>query len=269
MGIPRRWLILALALVAAVLFSGCGSSATGGSGGSATTGPHAVDGHTFISQSVTVDGRPQALVGGEKSIRLRFESGRFSASASCNILGATYRLDGGVLRVDEVSSTAMGCDPPGIAEDGWLAGVLQSGPTVVRDRDTLILASGTTEIRFLDRQVAEPDVSLTGRTWTVDGLIEGAGVSSVPVGVTAPTVTFTADGQVQVDSGCNRAQGTAKVGSEAIEIHLTSRTEAPCSVDGARVERIAFTTLEGTVGYRVEASTLHLTNGDVGLGLRS
>src|SRR5262245_63953243 len=52
--------------------------------------------------------------------------------------------------------------------------------TVAEAGDKLTLTSGTTVVSLQDREVAEPDLPLTGTTWTVDTLLAGGAASSIP-----------------------------------------------------------------------------------------
>ena len=52
----------------------------------------ALDGRTFLSTALTVDGAAKPLVAGTR-VRLGFQGNGLSASAGCNTFGATFRLD--------------------------------------------------------------------------------------------------------------------------------------------------------------------------------
>ncbi|MGH2785475.1 MAG: META domain-containing protein, partial [Actinomycetota bacterium] len=54
-------------------------------------------------------------------------------------------------------------------------------------------------IHFIDREVADPDRPLVGPTWTVDSIITGDAVSSVP-GSDKVTFVFGGDGRAVVTS---------------------------------------------------------------------
>ena len=157
-----------LLLCAVLVVAGCTSAA-----------PAGLDGRTFLSTAVTDGGGARDLVPGTR-IRLSFDDGRIGVQAGCNTMGASYRLDGGRLRITDAATTEMGCDPARQAQDDWVFAFLGAGPTVALAGDELTLTAGSTAIRFLDREVAEPDLPLVGTTWTVVSLIGGDAVSSVP-----------------------------------------------------------------------------------------
>ena len=147
-----RSLILAVALV------GCGFL---------NAGAASVAGRTFLSTGVTVAGAPRSLETGTR-IRLVFgANGDFGAQAGCNTMGGTYRIDGATLRIENAGITEMGCDAKLMAQDDWLFELLGSGLTATLSGNDLTLQAGDSILRFLDREIAEPDLPLVGPTWTV------------------------------------------------------------------------------------------------------
>ena len=83
--------------------------------------------------------------------------------------------------------------PPCTRTDEWFSGFLQSSPLVTRAGATLTLEGAETTLEFLDREVADADRPLTGRTWTIDTLIENGAASNFPNG-DPPTLQFGEDG---------------------------------------------------------------------------
>lgn len=196
-----RYALALLALVLVTTMSACGdddASVDTGGGAAALAAE-------YLSVEVTEAGAPRPLVEGT-AISLRFDDGRVGASLGCNQLGARYELDGDRLVVEELSTTEMGCDPERHAQDEWFAGILQSEPTVVVDGDTMTLTSGETVVRFVDREVAEPDRELVGTTWEVDGFADGQEPddAAMSMAVDEPgIVRFEESGFVTGDDGCN------------------------------------------------------------------
>lgn len=227
----------------------------------ANAGP---DGRDFLSIRVTDGDAPRPLVPGTV-IRLGFADGRLSASAGCNIFGATYRLDGDVLIVDGGAMTEMGCDDARFAQDDWLFGLLGARPTLTLDGNDLTLTSGTTTIELLDREVAEPDQALVGPTWTLSSIITGDAVSSVPAGVVA-TLVFNADGSVAVNPGCNSGGGTYLVEGDSLRFGDIVTTRMACLGPIMDVEAAVLDVLAAdTVTFEIDADVLTLSAGDMGL----
>ena len=248
----------ALLLVATAAVAAC-SAGVGGSG--APSAPAGLAGRTFLSTGIT--GR--ALVAGS-TVRLQFEDRLVTATAGCNTMGGSYTVDSGVLHLGQLSSTEMACDPPLMAQDTWLAGFLD-GAGVVLDGNILTLSRDGVTLSLLDRTVADPDRPLEGTRWTVDGLVSGGVVSSVPQGVTA-TLTFQS-GRVSADLGCNSGGADVTVTGTTITFGPMVHTDMACDAAKMGVERAVLAVLQGQAGYAIEAGTLTLTNGAQGLVLHA
>jgi heat shock protein HslJ len=233
---------------------------------SAAAGPQLTD-RVFLSVAVTDGGAPRALVPGTR-IRLTFQANNLGASAGCNMMGGTYRIDGGVLVTDALAMTEMGCDDERHAQDDWLSALLGSRPTIRLNGDELTLESGSVVVRLMDRKVVEPDLALVGPTWTVDSIISGDAVSSVPAGVVA-TIVFAADGTVTVKPGCNEGQGTWKSVGTGIEISGIGLTKKACQGPAGQLETAVMAVLgAGQLASTIDANLLTLQSGANGLQLR-
>ncbi|MCO8125716.1 META domain-containing protein [Acidimicrobiia bacterium EGI L10123] len=196
-----RYALALLALIVVATVSACGDddASVGTGGGTADLAAE------YLSIEVTEAGAPRPLVEGTV-ISLRFDDGRVGASLGCNQLGGPYELDGDRLLVEDLSMTEMGCDPERHAQDEWFAGVLQAEPTVVVEGDTMALTAGETVVRFVDREVAEPDRELVGTTWEVDGFADGQDPddAAMSMAVDQPgIVRFEEGGFVTGSDGCN------------------------------------------------------------------
>ena len=232
-----------------------------------SAGPGAgVDGREFLSTSVTDDGAPMALVAGTR-IRLAFSDGRLAASAGCNSIGGDYRIEDGVLVFEGGGMTEMGCDPDRSAQDEWLVALLGSRPTAALDGADLLLTSGATTVALTDREVAEPDLPLTGTTWTVDTIISGDTTSTVP-GNAVATFTFSADGRVEVRTGCNTGSGTYEATDDQLRFTGVAVTEMACDGAAGALEAAVLPILGAhAVQYTIDASRMTMQAGDDGLGL--
>jgi heat shock protein HslJ len=246
---------LRLALVAALLV-GC-----------VTAPASTLDGTEWLSIAVTDDGADRPLVDGTQ-IRLGFDNGQLTASAGCNTIGGGYRIDDGTLVFDGGGMTEMGCDDARHAQDDWLVSFLDSRPSVVQEGDKLTLTSGSTVIALHDREVAEPDVPLTGTTWTVDSIISGDAVSSVPNGAVA-TLVFTDDGRVEIDNGCNVGGGAYEVTDGSMRLSEIMTTLRACDAAQGQLEGAVMAVLNaGEVDWAIDAGALTLMAGGDGIGLR-
>jgi len=225
-----------------------------------------LDGREFLSTSVTEDGAPMALVPGTQ-VRLAFDDGSLGASAGCNSIGGDYRVENGVLVFEGGSMTEMGCDPDRHAQDDWLVAFLSLRPSVVLDGADLLLTSGATAIALTDREVADPDLPLTGTTWTVDTVITGDAASTVPDGAMA-TFIFAENGRVEVTTGCNTGTGSYEATETELRFTNVAVTEMACAGSAGALEAAVLPILGAdVVEYTIDAGRLTLTAGDHGLGL--
>ena len=239
--------LAALVGALSIVLAACGA---GGPGAPAPT----LDGRTFLS--TRVDGH--ALVAGTR-IRLTFRDGTdLGASAGCNSIGGTYAIVGGVLQVQAGGMTEMGCDPERHAQDDWLVAFLSSNPSVTLAGNDLTLTKDGTTIRLLDREIAEPDLALVGPVWTLDSIIQGDAVWSVPGGVVA-TLTFKPDGTVDVNAGCNRGGGPATVQGNQLAFGAIATTKMACQPPAGTVESAVLGVLgQGQVTFAIDAARLTL-----------
>ncbi len=249
-------LIFLLAITISLVVAACvGSSDT-----------PSLDGRDFLSTSVTENGVERPLVPGT-TISLRFVDGQLSASAGCNSQGGGYAIEDGALRLGSMFMTEMGCDPDRHTQDEWLSAFLGSRPTVELGDDHLVLAGAGTVIRLLDREVARPDLPLVGTRWTVDALLDGETVSSIPAGLTA-TLEFTATGQVRVNTSCNEGGAGFTVDQATMRISELILTERACQPPASTLEAAVVAVLGGDIQYTIDDRSLSLTVGANGLVLR-
>jgi len=229
-------------------------------------------GRAFLSTGVTEDGNPRPLVEGTQ-IRLHFneDGSGFGASAGCNSMGGTARIEDGQLVVGDLATTEMGCDEARHAQDEWLADFLTGRPAMTLTGPDMVLSGGGTEIRLSDREVADPDRPLRGTKWVVDGVISGDAVSSVPQGTEAFIVfSETEEDGFGGNTGCNGMGGKAVVTEASIEFSEVITTKMFCEDDRGDLERAVIEVLDGEVTYQIEADrlTLNHPNGK-GLMLRA
>ena len=229
--------------------------------------PPSLAGRTFLSVGITENGAPKALADGTR-IRLDFKDGAISANAGCNQIGGEFRLQNGLLVLGDLSQTEMGCDPDRMAQDTWLVGVLGSKPRLTLTGDQLSIDAGSVVIHLADRRVVEPDLAITGPTWTVDSTFAGESVSSVPDGAVA-TLVFHADGTLVVDTSCNSGGARWQAVGTGIEVRDLGLTKKACiGATGALESAVVGTLRAGTIAADIEADRLILRAGAGGIGLR-
>lgn len=250
-----RLLLPKLAAASVFLIVACSA------GGGASNGPASLDGRTFLSTAI--DG---ASLVPDSQVRLSFADGNLSANAGCNHLGGTYAIDGNRIRTAQTSTTEMGCEEPLMRQDQWLAAFL-TDVTFSLDGDTLILTNGNVRLTLTDKEVVTPDQSLEGRTWTLDGIVSGDAVSSVPVGVSA-SITIEGD-RVDVHAGCNTGGGSVEVTPDTLTFGPIATTKMACEAGAMSVETAVLAILSGPVNYSIDAGLLTLDAGGAGLMFRA
>jgi heat shock protein HslJ len=260
-----RMMVLAVAGLAVLPLGGCGSeSGIGGSGGSLDS---SLKGKSYLSTSVTENGKPKQLAP-KTRIRLQFmDDGRLTADAGCNSMGANkVSTSGGKLTVDGLAITDMGCDAPRHAQDDWLAKLLQDKPTWKLDSDRLQLTQGNTTLLLQDRATAEPDLALDGTKWSVETLINGE-VASHPMGSEKAYLTISGE-RVTGSTGCNDMQGIVSRTGDKLTFGELGTTRRACTGDAAALEKAVLGILKGEVTYSINSNRLELrsANGS-GLGL--
>jgi heat shock protein HslJ len=121
---------------------------------------------------------------------------------------------------------------------------------------------------LVDREVAIPDLPLVGPAWRVESVITGDVVSSVPEPVVA-TLLFTADGEVFIDTGCNKGGANVEIGPDRLRFTDLVITEASCEAPFGELETPMLLVLRADeVTYSIDADLLHLQAGERGLELR-
>lgn len=248
---------IGLVLVTLIAVAGCAAAAA-----------VSVTDREFLSVNVSDGGAAKPLVPGTR-IRLTFSGGNLGASAGCNSIGGTYRIEGGRLVFEGGGMTEMGCDAARHAQDDWLATFLASKPTARLTGNDLVLESGSVAVTLRDREVVEPDRNIVGQVWNVESLIQGDAVSSVPGGAGA-TIEFAADGSSTVFTGCNRGGGTWSPEGTGIRLAALMLTKMACDGPGGALEGHVVQVLdEGSVAASIEGNVLTLQAGGAGIQLRA
>ncbi len=265
----RPVLAVVVAVAGLAVIAGCGDDNAGVStGATASDGGVTVDdldGRTFVS--TRVDG--YTLASGTQ-VRLSFQNGSLSVSAGCNTMsGAAAVEDSKLTGADQLASTLMGCPDELAGQDEWLAGFLQAGPVLALDGSELTMTSGGVTITLVDESVADPARPLVGTPWTLDGIVEGQTVSSVPTGVEAPLLQIGEDGIAAISTGCNRGSAAVGTNGSTLSFGPLRLTKMACPPDSAGVEASVVAVLDGDVTFTIDGARLTLTKGEKGLVYRA
>jgi heat shock protein HslJ len=232
---------------AALVVSACGNES--GAGGS-------LDGKSYLSVSVTEDGKAKQLAPSTR-IQLQFmDDGRLVANAGCNSMSGQVSTGGGKLAVDDLAITDMGCDGPRHAQDDWFAKLLQDEPSWKLEADKLTVTRGATALVLQDRETAEPDKPLDGTKWLLETVISGETASH---SMGSEQAYFTINGErVTGSTGCNSFQGVVSRIGNKLTFGELATTRKACAGEGAALEKAILDGLKAEVTYSIDSNRLKL-----------
>lgn len=246
-----------------LLLAACGQRA-----GSESTAPDPLRGKTFLTTTVTEDGKPRELVA-ELSVEFT-DDGRLIARAGCNMMqGQVDTADGKLVFDGGLASTGMGCDQARHEQDSFVAGVLSASPSWQLTDSELTITSGTTTFELAPRETVRPDRELADTTWELDTLIDGQTASSMAAGATPVTLVF--DGtKVVAETHCNGVSAEYTVSGDTIEFTQGVMTKMACEPDIMRGEYAVADVLQGEATYEITADRLTLmTSSGKGIALHA
>ena len=252
-----RWLqgvLLALLAIASIA-AGCSSSDE----------TDQLVGTEYWSTRVEVDGVEHQLVDDTRII-LRFRDGELGASAGCNNIGGGYRVEDGRLRATDLFTTEMGCDPARHDQDQLVIDLLTGDPEVTLDGDDLRLATDTVTVDFVSAAIANPDRSLTGTNWQLDGFLSADTASSFATD-SAATMTIAGDGTMSLFDGCVDVDIGATIEDDELTFTAPAMPSDPtCTAPDGYREHIYGALGTGSLQYSITGTNLTLTDAN-GTGL--
>lgn len=200
------------------------------------------------------------------TVQLSFGNAALRLNAGCNHLSGRFQIIGDTLVMSELSMTEMGCPEERQAQDTWFADFITSKPILKLDVNTLTLSARDVVLRFLDRELADPDRPLVGPAWRVDTILSRGAATTYAISLPMPILRFMADGTLQLDSGCGA--GTGGFASTAAELTFrgVSLTESACADANLALmlDSLLGVMGDGAATYRIEAARLTVQKGDAG-----
>ena len=211
--------IQAVAAVAALLLAACGAP-----GGSSTPGPgdEMVDGNWLLTAGRAPAGAVPIIEG--HPITLTIGGTEVGGTAACNHYGGRLKLRGGRVSLEDVSMTAMGCEPEVVASEAAYLAALSGISDIRRDGDGLLLRGPGIELRF-DRVADAPTAELIDTRWVLETVVIGDVAGSV-AGQRA-TLQLGSDGSLRGSTGCRSFDGEwIEEGNQIVATRLTMTDEA-------------------------------------------
>jgi heat shock protein HslJ len=256
---PVLLALLAIAVAACGGASGSGSPAPSRS--AAPSVPDAFDpaGPWLLTEGVA-DGQPVPIVDGTR-ITLEVDGTSVSGESACNQYFGQIVVQGGVVRIDGLGGTEMGCDEPVMASETAYLAALARVTAMQQDGDAMVLLGDGVELRF-DRLQPPPTAELVGTTWILESLVMGDAVAST-IGEPAMLV-LRDDGTLAGFTGCRTFEGRYAERGDTIEL-TDFALEGECAGGPADQDAHIVEVLEGGFGVSVAGPSLTLT-GDGGNG---
>ncbi|MFE9631547.1 META domain-containing protein [Streptomyces sp. NPDC006463] len=245
-------LALALALAA------CGQSEDGG----AAALPDPVGSWTV--QSLTTGGR---TLHAPDAAHVDISENKATGNYGCNGFSAVVAFAGtSAVTVTPGGSTLRNCAD--IEFEKQFAELFKGRLTIDRGPDRLTLKTADGSTIAMTPKPPRADAPLTATLWTVDSLISGETVSSVPAeAVGKAHFTLAADGTASGVLGCNRFSAKATVEASTLTFGPVTSTRMACEGPAGEIER-ALTGLfgSGPLSWKIQGQALTLTAPD-GKGL--
>ena len=210
--------IVTIGLVAAACSStGGGSASARGAGGT-------LEGTAWTLKTYDVNGTATPVPSG-MVVDAKFAGGKVSGFAGCNVYTASAAISGATLKIGPAATTSMACEPAvSKVETAYLANLAQAATfTATADALTIFDGSGKQVLTY-GAAAANP---LEGE-WNVTGYNNGKQAVTSPIIGTTLTATFTADGQVGGDAGCNSYSGPYKLDGRKLTVGPLATTMKAC-----------------------------------------
>ncbi len=185
----------------------------------------------------------------------------------CNGFTAKVVFEGSsALTVTPGASTTMACENQEF--EIAFAKLFTGRLTIDRGPDRLTLKTADGSTIALTSQPAAPDAPLATTEWSVDSLVDGATVSSVPAEAAGKArFTLTPDGAASGSLGCNRFTAKATVDGSSVTFGPLTTTRMACEGPAGEVERTLTALLgSGPLTWKIQGQNLTLTAPD-GKGL--
>ena len=194
--------------------------------------------------------------------------GTLSGTAGCNQYNASYTNGKDNLTISPPTSTERSCGSPAgvMAQESLYLAKIQEVRGYSVD-DTLKLRNGRGEVILTYSTVTNGTpvpASLTTTTWYVHSLVDAAGRTHSPRGLTTIRLIFGADGYLYGNAGCNNHYGSyERAGADSITIRDPQTTRIYCGIAGVmELESTYLSILPRITRYSISGDTLRLSDAE-------
>ena len=182
----------------------------------------------------------EAVVGliADSKITLNFSvEGQVSGNSGCNNYSGGYETSGAALKVGPLASTRMFCEKPaGVMdqEQQYLA-ALQNAATFEIAGDTLTIRDASGAMQVVAK--ASTPAGLPGTSWKVMNYNNGKQAVVGLIADSKVTLNFSAEGQVNGNSGCNTYSGGYEASGAALKVGPLASTMMACDKPAGVMEQ--------------------------------
>ena len=213
-----RRLLIGIALVTVgIVVAACSSGGSGGTGGTLEGKNWKLTSYDFAGAATAV---PDGIV-----VDATFAAGKVAGFSGCNLYNAPATVDGAKLTVGKAATTAMACEPTATDLEASYLANLSNAATFTATADALTIYNKTGKLVLT--YAAGAANPLEGE-WLVTGYNNGKEAVTSPIAGTELTATFTPDGQVSGNAGCNTYNGPYKLDGTSLTVGPLATTMKAC-----------------------------------------
>jgi heat shock protein HslJ len=213
----RRLLIGVALVTVGIVVAACSSGSSGGTGGTLEGKNWKLTSYDYAGAATNV---PDGIV-----VDATFAAGKVAGFSGCNLYNAPATVDGAKLTVGKAATTAMACEPTATDLEASYLGNLSNAATFTATADKLTIYNKTGKLVLT--YAAGAANPLEGE-WLVTGYNNGKEAVTSPIAGTELTATFTPDGQVSGDAGCNTYNGPYKLDGTSLTVGPLATTMKAC-----------------------------------------
>jgi heat shock protein HslJ len=165
----------------------------------------------------------------------------------------------GSAHVENMYSTAMGCPPLEEDQDQWIAGLLQSSPSIADDGTRVVVSGARGELTLVDAAVVHPGRPLVDTVWRVDGFFGGGGALD-DRGSFGTALVIASEGRLTLDTRRGRTSALVTFASSSLIVGDPSTSAATCTADEEEAEEQILAVLTGELTYAIHENSPRLTS---------